>query len=169
MESRGEEVAFADQDREAVACGEGFDLWAGAGDAGGTDEDHLEWAAFDLGWDGEDGGVDLAAVGVALDGDVERVEGGLRGMLNVLGEEDGTGAGAEGGSVLDEAGEGVKELIALEELEHGGGLAAGDDEAVEIDQLFGGANKLGGDAKVGEGLGVGLVSALKGEDADGWC
>ena len=124
-------MAFADQDREAVAGGEGFYLWAGAGDAGGSDEDHFEWAAGEFGRGGEDGGVDLAAVGVAFDGNVERAERLLRGVLYVFCEKDRSGAGAEGRDVADEGGEGVEEVVALEEFEHGGGFAAGDDEAVD--------------------------------------
>ena len=50
MEGGSEDVALTDEDREAVAGGEGFDCGAGAGDAGGADEDHLEGAAFELWW-----------------------------------------------------------------------------------------------------------------------
>ena len=88
-------------------------------------------------------------------------------MLDVVGEEDGAGAGAEGGDGLDEGGEGVEELVALEEFEHGGGLAAGDDEAVEMGEFVRGADELCGDAQAEEGAGVGLVGSLEGEDADG--
>ena len=173
MEGGGEEMALADEDREAVAGGEGFYVGAGAGDAGGADEDHLQWSAFEFGRGGEDGGVDLAAVGVALYCDVHGREGGLRGLLDVFGEEDGAGAGAEGGGVLDEGGEDVEELVALKEFEHGGGLAAGDDEAVdgwlavEGGEFAGGADELGRDTEGLQGFGVGLVGALQGEDADG--
>ena len=120
-----------------------------------------------VGRGGEDGGVDLAAVGVALDGDVEGGEGFLRGVLDVLGEEDGAGAGAEGGGGLDEGLEGVEEAVALEEFEEGGGFAAGDDEAVEIGEFGWSADELCGDAEGSERFGVGFECALQGEDADG--
>ena len=81
----------------AVAGGEGFDAGAGTGDAGGADEDHLERAAGEGGFGGEDGGVVLAAVGVALDRDVEYAEGRLGRVAHFLGEEDAAGAGAEDG------------------------------------------------------------------------
>src|SRR5258708_30098493 len=100
-------MALGDEDREAVAGGEGFDVWAGVGDAGGANEDHLEGAAFECCRGGEDGGVDLAAVGVALDGDVEGGEGFLRGVFYVLGEEDRAGAGAEGWRGVNERFESV--------------------------------------------------------------
>src|SRR5271154_4907132 len=123
VEGGSEEVAFADEDREAVAGGEGFDVGAGVRDAWGADEDHLEWAAFKFRRLGEDGGVDLASVGVALDGDVDGGEGGLRGVLDVLREEDRAGAGAEGWSGFYEGLQSVEEAVALEEFEEGGGFA----------------------------------------------
>ena len=145
----GEQMALTDEDGEAVAGGEGFDVRAGSGDAGGTDEDHLEWAAGKFGGGGEDGGVDLAAVGVALYGDVEGGEGGLGGFLDVFGEENGAGTGAEGGGGPDEGVEDVKEAVALEELEEGGGFAARNDEAVDAGVVFGGEEFIGGTDRVG--------------------
>src|SRR5260370_26101271 len=119
VEGGGEEMAFADEDGEAVAGGEGFDVGAGAGDAGGADEDHLEWGAFEGCGGGEDGGGDLAAVCVAFDGDVEGGEGFLGGVLYVLCEEDGAGAGAEGGGGFDEGVKRVEEAVAFGEFEEG--------------------------------------------------
>jgi hypothetical protein len=176
VEGGGEEVAFADQDGSTVPGGEGFDGGAGAGDAGGANEDHLERRSGQAGGRGEDDGVVLAAVGVALDGDVEGAQGSLRGIGHVFGEQDGAGAGAEGGGGLDEGLEGGEEVIALEELEHGGGLAAGHDEAVDLSsffsafgtgEVFGKADELRGSSEGGEDFGVGFVGALQGEDTDG--
>src|SRR6266851_4080129 len=164
MEGCGEEGALADEDRVAIPGGEGFDLGSGPGDAGGADEDHLEWAALEFGRGGEDGGVDLPAVGVALDGDVEGGEGFLRGAFDVFGEEDCSGAGAEGWGGADEGFEGVEEVVALEELEHGGGLAAGHDEAVDFwwaGEVFRGADEFGGGSEGLPGLDVRGVCALE--------
>src|SRR5271169_5811881 len=88
VEGGGEEMGFADEDGEAVAGGEGFDFGSGVGDAWGADEDHFEGAAGEFCGGGEDGGVDLASVSVALYGDVEGGERGLRRVLDVFGEED---------------------------------------------------------------------------------
>src|SRR6266568_8005332 len=170
MEGCGEESALADEDWVVVAGGEGFDLGTGAGDAGGADEDHLEWAALEFGGGGEDGGVDLAAVGVALDGDVECGEGFLRWVRDFFGEEDRAGAGAEGRGAADEGLEGVEEVVALEELEHGGGLAAGHDEAVDFwwaGEVFRGADEFWGGSEGLQGLDVRSVCALEGEDSYG--
>lgn len=167
MKRSGEQVTLTDEDGEAVAFGEGFDIGAGVGDAGGADEDHLERTAFELGWRGENGGVDLATVGVALDGDVEDGERFLRGIFYLLCQQDGSGAGAEGWGGFDEGLQDVEEAVALKKFEESGGLAAGDDEAVEVFELCRVADELCGDAERFEGFGVGFKCALQGEDADG--
>jgi len=171
MKSGGEDVTLTDEHGVCFARGEGFDGCAGAGDAGGADEDHLEGAAGESGVGVEDGGVDLAAVCVSLDGDVEGAEGFLGGVLDVCGEEDGTSARAEGGGGLDEGLEGIEEVVALKEFEHGGGFAAGHDEAVHKCGTVGTfkvgweADELGYGSEGAERFGVGFVGALEGEDA----
>src|SRR5260370_42674205 len=75
MEGCGEEIALADEDRIVVAGGEGFDLGAGVGDAGGAGEDHLERAGREVGGGGEAGGGDPAAGGCDRDGGCEGCEG----------------------------------------------------------------------------------------------
>ena len=82
-------MAGANQGREAVAGGEDFDARAGEADARCADEDHLQRAAGECGFGGEDRGVDLAAVGVAFDGDIEGGERALRRVLHVGGERAG--------------------------------------------------------------------------------
>jgi len=166
VECGGEDVAGADEGGEAVAGGEGFDGGAGAGDARSADEDHLQRRAGERSGRGEDGGVDLAAVGVALDGDVERGERALGGGFDARGEQDGTGAGAEGGRGADVGLQQFEEAVAVEEAEHGGGFAAGHDEAVQGVEFGGDADETRGCAEGGEGADVGVVCALQGEDAD---
>ncbi len=148
VEGGSEDVALTDEDRVRFTGGQGFYGCAGAGDAGGADEDHLEGAAREFGVGVEDGGIDLAAVRVALDGDVEGGEGFLGGVLDVRGEENGSGAGSKGWGGLDEGLEGIEEVVALEEFEHGGGFAAGHDEAVNAFEVGGEADELGGCASV---------------------
>ena len=87
VECGGHQMAGADENGEAVAGGEGFDAGTGEADAGGADEDHLERAAGQGGLLGADGGVDLAAVGIAFDGDVQGGEGFLRGAFDAGGEQ----------------------------------------------------------------------------------
>jgi hypothetical protein len=56
--------------------------------------------------------------------------------------------------------------VAIQEFKHGGRLAAGQDQAVDSGQLGWLAHLDGLCAALGQGLGVGRVVALDGEDAD---
>jgi hypothetical protein len=163
MEGGGEEMPFADQDGKAVAAGQGFNLRSGVGDARGANEDHLERAALERCRDGEDAGVDLAAVGVALDRDVEGGEGFLCGVFYILCEQDRARTSAEGWRGFNERLESVEEAIALEEFEKGGGLASRDDEAVDIGEFVRGADELRRYGESSERFGVGLKCPLQGE------
>ena len=58
-------------------------------------------------------------------------------VAHFFGEEDAAGAGAEDGLGVDEGVEGVEEAGALEMLEEGGGLAARDDQSIEVVELVG--------------------------------
>ena len=78
MKGGGEDLALADQGREAVAAGEDFNAWTGGDDARGADEDHFQRSTREGGFLGDDGGVDLAAVGVPLDGCVQKAQRALR-------------------------------------------------------------------------------------------
>jgi hypothetical protein len=172
MKGGGEEVALADEGGVGRmtgdgAGGEGFDVGAEAADARGADEDLFERTTGEGGFGEEDGGVILAAVGVALDGDVEDTEGALGGVFYVAGEQDAAGAGAEDGFSTDEGVEGVVEAGALEVPEEGGGLAAGKDEGVERGELVGFANEDGVRAEESEALGVDVEGTLESENADG--
>lgn len=94
-------------------------------------------------------------------------------MLDVFGEEDGSGACAEGGDCLNEGLKCVEEVVALEEFEHGGGLTTGHDETVYFWETVGAYEFIGDTdefrclAEACEGLNVGGVCALEGEDAYG--
>jgi len=58
--------------------------------------------------------------------------------------------------------EDVEEAIALEKFEHGGGLPAGHDEAVDTFEVGGEADELWRCAKLSKSLGVGVISTLQG-------
>jgi hypothetical protein len=131
VEGGGEQVALADEYGSVIASGENFDAGAHARDARGADEDHLDGTAGQGSRPGQDGGVDLASVGVAFHRDVERGQRRLRRVQDVFGEQDDAGAGSEGGRPADEGIEDLEEAVALQVLEEGGGFAAGDDEPVD--------------------------------------
>ena len=64
-----------------------FDLGAGLGDAGGADEHHLQRASGQGSGFGENRGIDLAAVGVALHHGVEGAQAALRGMAHFASQQ----------------------------------------------------------------------------------
>src|ERR1700733_4988184 len=72
VEGGGEQMALAHEDREAVALGEHRDIFADLLDARRANVDGFEWAGVECRAEpcGRlfNGAVDLAAVGVALDG-----------------------------------------------------------------------------------------------------
>ena len=74
------------------------------------------------------------------------------------------------GGCLDVSFEDVEEAVALQEPEHGGGLAAGHDEAVwsagpfEVGRI---AHEFWRGAEGGDGPGMSVVSTLQGKDAYG--
>ena len=78
-------------------------------------------------------GVDLPAVGVALDGRVEYAEAALRWMQHFARQQDAAGAGGETGRCCGKLAERGKESVLLKELEHSRRFAAGNDESVEAD------------------------------------
>ena len=79
---------------------------------------------------------------------------------HVFGEEDAAGAGAEDGFAVNEGVEGVVEAGALEVLEEGGGLPAGDDEGVEFVELAGLSDERGDGSEGCETVGVDIKRAL---------
>lgn len=166
MECRGHQISLPHQHRVTIAAGEDLDFGSGLDDAGGADEDHLQRIARQGSRRSKDGGVDLASVGVALHHGIEQAERALRGVLDIARQQNCTGASAEDGLLSGEVAQFVEEMPALEELEHGSGFAAGQDQAVQLIQLLRVAdfNRVG--SGVGERGGVGGVVSLNGQHAD---
>lgn len=166
VEGGCEDAAGPNEHRIVVTAGKDLDARPEARDSRRADEDHLHGAAGKNSGGVEDDGVVLAAVGVALDCDVEHAEAALGRVCHFFGQENAASAGAEDGFQADEVIEGVVEAGALEMLEEGGGLAAGQDEAVKRGELLRLADKMCGGAELGQALRVNVKSALQGEDAD---
>src|SRR6202035_891213 len=133
------------EDREAIALGEHRDIFADLLDARRANVDGFEWAGIEgraeLCCRLFDGAVDLAAVGVALDGGIKDAETGLRRMQDFRREQNATGTGTECGRDRDEGAQRFEKAVALQELEESGGFTAGDDQSVETRELIGLANK----------------------------
>ena len=162
MEGGGHDIALANQGWEAFAPGQDLDAGPGLDDARCANEDHLQRTAGERSLDGDDGRVDLATVGVALDRGIEDAEGALGRVKNFLRQQDSSRAGAEDGLFAAEILQGLEETVPVEEAEHGGGFAAGQDEAVQAGQLLRLADLDGICAGLGEGLRVAGEVALDG-------
>jgi len=157
-----------DQDREVISPGQHLDVCASFNNAWSADKDHLQRRAVKRGFDGEDGGVDLAAVGVTFDDCIEQAKTSLGWIANFAGQQNGSGAGAENRMAGAKVFQGFKEAVLFEEAEDGCGFAAGEDEAVDAGQFVGFADLDRLRRHLGQGFGVSGVVALNGEDADAW-
>ncbi len=107
----------------------------------------------------------LAAVGVALDGDVEGVEARLVGVGDVLRQHDGSGTGAEGGLAVDEVAEALEQFFG-QQFQKRGGFATGNDEAVDVVEVFGFADKGYGRAKFLEAATMRIEITLQSQYTD---
>ncbi len=115
-----------------------------------------------------DAAVDLAAVGVAFDGDVHQAEARLRGMRDFAGQQNRSGATAVDRLVLAEALERFGQPFLIEQLQHGGAFAAGDDQAVAALQVGNGAHFDGVAAGPLDRFAMRFEVALQGQNAGGF-
>src|SRR5271170_238765 len=126
----GQNVSLLDQNGEAVTFGENFDPRSDFRNARRADVHELHWAAFELRLCFFDHAVDLASVGVALNGCVEHSEALLRRIHHLFCQQNTAGAGAEGGTGPDEGLQTIEEAVALEKLEKRRRFTAGNDQTV---------------------------------------
>src|SRR5580700_10554811 len=159
MERGGHRSSLADRDRVVAFGGDDFDAGAEALDFRSANEDHLEWGVAELA--GADRAVDLAAIGVAADANVERAETTLLGVGDLLRQHDGAGAGAEGGLHADKFLE-LGDARFAEDFQERPRFAAGDDEPVDFIKLPGLTDEDDLGAEFFEALLVGVEIALDG-------
>ncbi len=167
VEGGGEDVILLDEGGRAFVLGEDGDVGSDFFDDGAANENHFEWFFLQGGVAEENVAGELAAVAVAKDGHVEELERILRGIFDVVGEEDGSGTGAKDSAAF--AGviaDGVVETFFLEELELRGAFAAGENEAVAAVEIGDGADFDGLCAEFVKHGGVGVEVALDGQDAN---
>jgi len=170
VEGGGHDSSLADGDGIFIFAlgGEDFHARADTFDLGSADENHLDWRLAELLFDKSafaDGAVDLSAVGIAADGDVNCSEAFLSGIFNFICEQDGAGAGAERWLHTDELLQLLESGFA-EQLEERARLAAGDDQAVDFLELFGLFNEHNFSAQLLEPFAVGVKIALEGKNTD---
>lgn len=97
MEGSGEMTALLDEDGFVSVGGENVNTLTDAADDRGADKHRFQIGAVGH-LDFRDLRVDLAAVGIAFDRYVHDSKGLLLGMVDLVGEQNGSGAGAENGA-----------------------------------------------------------------------
>src|SRR5262245_50657082 len=169
MEGGHQDGALAGQHRLVAVAGQRLHRRPDSPDTRSADEHHLDRHRRPV-QGGQAGRLErfpLAAVRVALDGDVDEPQGELAGALDVAGENDQPGAGAEQGPAFGvELLERRREVPFLHEVQQRGRLASGDDEAVDVGQLLGLAHLDRLHPAPGESRPVQGEIPLEGEDAD---
>jgi hypothetical protein len=165
MESCSHGAPLPDYDRVVVLPLSGQDFYSGAEalDLGSTDENHFDGSAAEKAF--ADGAVNLAAVGVAADGNVDCAQAGLGWIPDFFGQQNCAGAGAEAGLGVDERFKFFKSGFA-EKLEESAGFSAGDDQAVNFIELLGLSDEHDVGAELLEPEAVGIEIALQGQDTD---
>lgn len=166
MKGRGHDVALADQGRVPLAEGESLDLWPDLHNTRRANKNHLQRSAGERSFARFNTGIDLAAIGIALDDCVEHSQAALRRIADLAGQQDTAGAGSEDRFPCAELAQGLEEMPLIEELEHGCGFAARQDKGVDSAQLFGIANLAGLGSCLGEGEGMGSIIALDSENTN---
>src|ERR1019366_5053979 len=148
------------------------DVFSRAANDGGADEDGFQvtgaGALLEVGTGFELGhaAVDLAAVSVALDGEIQHAEAFLGGVFHFRSQQDGTRTSSEDRLAGGETAQSVLQVHEVQQLQHGGALATGDHEAVDGFHVLSGTDKDGLGSGARDGLGVSFEIALERENAD---
>jgi hypothetical protein len=167
MKGSSHNTSFPHQHRITVSLSKDFDSVADLLNARGANENHLQRLVAEFRVCFQDGGVDLTAVGVALDGHVEGIQAGLVWIRDVFRKQNGSGAGAERRLGVDEISQALKQVL-RQQLQKCRGFAAGDNKAVDVVEVFGFADEYDVSAEFFEAAAMGVEIALEGEDTDGW-
>ncbi len=110
---------------------------------------------------------ELAAVAIAENGDIEQAERILRRAVNLFGEKDCAGAGAEKcAAACREFLQRVEKAFFFHHFQMRGAFSAGEDYAFDAGEIFGAADEGVLGVQAIEDFRVGVVIALDGEDSD---
>src|ERR1051326_1500074 len=163
MERRRDDVALPHGHHVFALLRQHFYAVADRDDLRRADEHHLHRRPLERA--AANRALELAAVAVAADADVERAERRPRVVLDLAGEQDCAGARAEDRALRGEAAQRVEAAVA-EELEHRRRLAAGDHQRVRAVELARVAHEECLGAELGEAAAMRVEVALRREDAD---
>ena len=135
VKSRGENSLIPDEHRVIPFPRQYFDAGAQRLKSRGANKNHFQRITAEFCRLGDNMAVELAAVGVAANADVEYAQSLLRRIENIAGKQNGAGAGAKGRLSLDEITQLLKPIFA-EQFEECGGFAAGDDQRGDLVELL---------------------------------
>src|SRR5579863_1046446 len=172
MECCDQMPALFDQYRVTLILCQNTYAGAGAPDDGRADEDrfHVSRARSLLKIGGRldvrDLAVDLSPVGITLDSEVDGAKAFLRRVAHFLRQKNSSRAGSEDWLLTRELTQRFVEIHEVDELEHGGALAAWYHQAVDVLQLRCGADEDRLGARAFERLRVRFEVALQRENPD---
>ena len=167
MESGGKDAAVLDEDGPPLVFGQDGDSLSNLFDDWATNENHFKRLFGECARAVEDVAGKLAAVAVAENGHVEKLEGILRGIFDMRGEKNRAGTGAENGvAFTGELADGVIQALFLQKLKLGGRFATGQDQSVTRLQVSDGADFDGVGAQFAEAGRVSSKVTLYREDTD---
>ena len=165
VESRGHSSSLPNGDGSFIAAlgGDDFDAFADVLDFRSADENHFQGRIAEQTL--ADGAIDLASVGVAADADVKGAEAFLLRILDLGGQENCAGTGAEGGLGVDELFQLFESGVA-QELQEGARFAARDHEAINDVEFLGFLDQHNFGTQLLEPAAVSVEIALQGQDTD---
>lgn len=166
MKRRRKDVTLLDEHRRTVAGSQHRHRVPDPGNPRRADEDHLERRPGQRRRRRENGRVDLPAIGVAFNRNIERMERGLRRIQHRVGQQDAAGAGAEGRLTANEEVQRPKEAATLQVFKKRSRFAARDNQPVERLELMWLPNQHSVSAKLPKHGRMNIVSALQGQHAD---
>ena len=165
VKRRGQDIFLPHQHGTIVFARQHFDLWSELFEAGCAYENHFQEIPAERGSLVDDVAIELSAVGVAPDGDVEDTEPALRRIEDVARQQDGACAGPKRGFHLHEI-EQLLETFFTEQVQERGGFATGDDERFDLVKLLRLLDEHNLGAEFFQAAAVGVEIALQRQHAD---
>src|ERR1019366_4039727 len=130
-----------------------------------ANKDHLQRFAAERAGGFDDGGIDLASVSVAADRNVDRIEALLMRVLDLFGQHDRSGAGAERGLAVHEITQLLKSFF-TEELQKGTRLAPWNNQAIDLAELLRFADEYNFCAQFFQAAAMRIEIALEGKNTN---
>src|ERR1022692_4970844 len=165
MECRGHHSSLPHQYGIVVIFRQDFDAFANSFDSRRANEHHLQRLAAERGGGFDNCGIDLASVAVAANRDIEGVQAGLMGILDLLRQQYGPGTGTEGRLAVHKIVQLLKALLA-QQLQKGTGLASWNNQAVDLIELLRLADKYNLRAQFFQAAAMRIEIALQCENTD---